>query len=63
MKWINYGHNAFNEIILDIDQAQRSILIQMFIWRDDNIGNRLLSHVQKALDRGVKVTIQKDAFG
>lgn len=63
MKWINYGHNAFNAIIEDIDQAQSSILIQMFIWRDDNIGNRILKHVQQALDRGVKVTIQKDEFG
>lgn len=63
MKWINYGYNAFNEIIKDIDQAQSTLLIQMFIWRDDHIGNRLLKHVQQALDRGVKVTILKDAFG
>lgn len=63
MKWINYGHHAFNEIINDIDQAQSSLLIQMFIWRDDHIGNRLLNHIQQALDRGVNVTIQKDAYG
>lgn len=63
MKLITYGHEAFKAILNDIDQARDSILIQMFIWRDDHIGNQMLSHLQNALDRGVKVTIQKDAYG
>lgn len=63
MKLITYGKHAFNEIILDIDQAQKHIFIQMFIWRDDSIGNRLLNHLNQALERGVLVTIQKDAYG
>lgn len=63
MRLITYGHEAFKAILEDIDRAQRSILIQMFIWRDDQIGNQLLNHLQSALDRGVQVTIQKDAYG
>lgn len=63
MKLITYGHEAFKAILNDIDQAQNTILIQMFIWRDDHIGNRMLAHIQNALDRGVKVTILKDAYG
>jgi cardiolipin synthase A/B len=63
MKLITYGHEAFKAILNDIDLAQNTIFIQMFIWRDDHIGNQMLSHLQNALDRGVKVTIQKDAYG
>lgn len=54
------GKNAFDEIIKSINEAKEEILINMFIWRDDHIGNEVLDAVINALLRGVKVTIDKD---
>ncbi|MDE7301662.1 MAG: phosphatidylserine/phosphatidylglycerophosphate/cardiolipin synthase family protein [Clostridia bacterium] len=56
------GKNAFPAIIKDIDEAEKSVYINMFIWRDDAIGNRMAEAVLKAAERGVKVTIVVDRF-
>ena len=57
------GAEAFDEILRCIDAAHSSILINMFIWRDDTIGNRLAHAVLRAADRGVHVTISVDRVG
>lgn len=57
------GKEAFPEILNCIDKARDSIFINMFIWRDDVIGNKMAQAVLKAADRGVKVTISKDLYG
>ena len=57
------GAAAFDEILRCIDAARSSILINMFIWRDDTIGNRLAHAVLRAADRGVHVTISADRVG
>ena len=57
------GAMAFDEILNSIDAAQKSILINMFIWREDNIGVRLASAVLRAADRGVRVSISVDRVG
>lgn len=57
------GKNAFPEIIKSIENAQKSIVINMFIWRDDEIGNRIAAAVLDAAERGVKVNISVDRYG
>ena len=57
------GKEAFPEIISCIEQAKSSVLINMFIWRDDVIGNRIAEAVLSAADRGVKVDISVDRYG
>ena len=57
------GKNAFSRIIKEIDSAKESIKINMFIWRDDKIGNQLAQAVLNAANRGVKVEIYKDRYG
>jgi cardiolipin synthase len=57
------GVKAFEEILNCIDTAQSSILINMFIWREDDIGIRLASAVLRAAERGVKVDISVDRVG
>lgn len=63
MKLLVDGKNAFPEIIECMRNARKSIHINMFIWRDDAIGNRLAEEVLAAAERGVKVTISKDTYG
>ena len=57
------GKNAFPEILSCIDNAERSVKINMFIWRDDTIGNRLAETVLRAANRGVQVDISVDRYG
>ena len=57
------GKSAFPEIIRCIRNAQKSILINMFIWRNDTIGCTLAHELLAAANRGVKVTISKDRYG
>ena len=57
------GKQAFPEILRCIDGARRSLVINMFIWRDDAIGNTVAEAVLRAADRGVSVFISVDRYG
>jgi len=57
------GKEAFNEILKAIDAAQSSIHVQTYIWKDDDIGQQIVSKLKTAATRGVKVTVRKDALG
>jgi cardiolipin synthase len=57
------GEEAFDEILEAIDGARSSIFVQIFIWKDDTIGRRIVSGLKAAADRGVKVTVRKDVLG
>ena len=57
------GSEAFPEILSCIKQARKSIVINMFIWRGDQIGSAIAEAVLEAADRGVKIDIIKDRYG
>jgi len=57
------GNNSFKEIIKCINEATKSIKINMFIWRDDHIGNEVARAILEAANRGVKVDICVDRYG
>ena len=57
------GESAFGNIIAAIDAARKSIYIQTYIWKDDQIGRRMVTKLKAAADRGVAVTIRKDVLG
>ena len=57
------GKQAFPEIINTINQAKDLIKINMFIWRDDKIGNEIANALLNAANRGVQVEISKDRYG
>ncbi len=57
------GEESFEKIIESIKAAEKSIYINIFIWRDDHIGNQVAKEVLSAADRGVRVTIVKDQLG
>ena len=57
------GKNAFPWIISCIRRAKKSIYINMFIWRNDCIGNLIAEEVLAAAERGVHVHISKDRYG
>lgn len=51
---------TFRRAIQRIQQASRSIVIHMFVWRNDEIGNTIGREVLAAADRGVSIRIKKD---
>lgn len=57
------GKDSFSRIISRIRTAERTIYINMHIWRDDMIGNKIARELLQAADKGVKVFISKDAIG
>jgi cardiolipin synthase len=57
------GSEAFPTIIDRIKNAKHEIVISMFIWRDDVIGNEIASELINAADRDVKIHIIKDKVG
>lgn len=57
------GKNAFPEILKCIDEAEKNIKINMFIWRADEIGMKMAKALIKAADRGVKIFISIDRYG
>jgi len=57
------GEAAFPEILHCIEHAKSSVEINMFIWRDDEIGNRMAEAVLHAAERGVNICIPVDRYG
>jgi cardiolipin synthase A/B len=57
------GKKIYKEIIKRIQNSSKSIIIQMFVWRDDKIGNEILKELLIASKRGVKIFISKEING
>lgn len=53
----------FLDICQAIDNAQQSIDVEMYIFENDKLGQRLLKHLAAAAKRGVKVRLLVDGIG
>ena len=51
---------TFKRVLRRIKEAQRSITLHMFVWRNDTIGNEVGRTLLEAADRGVAIHIKKD---
>ena len=51
---------TFECVIEHIREATESIIIHMFVWRNDEIGNRIGREILEAANRGVSIRILKD---
>jgi cardiolipin synthase A/B len=54
---------AFDAMVAAIDGAERYVLLQSYIVRDDRIGRRFADAAVRAAERGVKVRMIFDAVG
>ena len=57
------GDRTFEAILEGIDAAERYVLVQFYIVRDDRIGRRLEASLTAALQRGVRVYFLYDGIG
>lgn len=60
LRVLGSGDLAFQQIVERVRNAERSVEIRAFLWRDDEAGNQMGEAVLAAANRGVKVTIHKD---
>ncbi len=59
--WVD--QEAFPRVKKLLREAQHTIVIQMFIWKDDELGREIAQIILDAADRGVQVDIWKEAVG
>lgn len=57
-----YGEDLYAAMLKAICQARERIFFETFIWKDDSVGQRFKSELQRAADRGVAVYVMYDAF-
>lgn len=57
------GDAMFEELFAQIDAAQRYILLEFYIYRDDDTGRELQRRLLAARERGVEVYFMYDEFG
>ena len=60
LRVLGSGDQAFKAILDRVRNAENSVEIRAFLWRDDEAGNMLGDAVLGAAERGAKVTIHKD---
>lgn len=58
-----WGKDKFDAMFRDIGQAKKTIDIQYYIFRTDEIGKSLLKLLQEKLQEGVKVRLLYDELG
>ncbi len=54
---------AFVRIKKLLRRARHTIIIQMFIWKDDRLGREMAALLTLMADRGVRVYVSKEAVG
>lgn len=57
-----YGADLYRDMIQAINAAERRILIETFIWKDDDTGREFKNALNEAADRGVEVFVIYDGF-
>jgi cardiolipin synthase len=53
----------FGALVREIDQAQKSIDVEMYIFQYDYVGRNLIKSLQAAAKRGVQIRVLVDAVG
>ncbi len=59
--WVD--REVFPRIIELMRRARHTVIIQMFIWKDDSLGRRMAELCVELADRGVKIFVHKEAVG
>jgi cardiolipin synthase len=57
-----FGTDLYDDMIAAIDGAQRQVLLETYIWKADEVGQRFKTAVEEAAARGVEVYLIYDAF-
>ncbi len=61
--FLQSGIDFYEKLISIIDSAKKSLHLQMYIIYDDEIGNKVLTSLIQAAQRGVEIYVVVDGFG
>ena len=56
------GTELYDDMIEAIDSAERTIQLEAFIWKADEVGQRFMDSLNAAAERGVEVFVLYDGF-
>jgi cardiolipin synthase len=57
-----YGRDLYDDMLSAIEAARRQILLETYIWKGDEVGERFKAALAAAADRGVEVYCIYDGF-
>ena len=57
-----YGQDLFADMLASIASARRQILLETYIWKGDEVGERFKAALTEAAERGVEVYAVYDGF-
>ena len=63
IRLLENGEEFFPRVYGAIQRAQQSVLLETFIWFDDEVGQELHRELLAAAQRGVRVEIMVDGYG
>ena len=58
----DYGQYLYDAMLTTIDNAQESIYLETFIWKDDQIGQAFKTHLTQKAEQGIEVYVVFDSF-
>lgn len=56
------GVELYRDMIAAIDSAERTVILQTYIWKPDGVGQRFIDAINRAASRGVTVFVLYDGF-
>ena len=59
----NEGSGLFDDLISDLEKAEKSIHMEYFIWRSDELGERVADVLKRKSEEGVEVRLLFDGVG
>ena len=62
-KFFYNGESFFEQLFDDIENAKKNIHMEYYIWRSDELGNRIKDLLIKKANEGVEVKLIFDSFG
>jgi cardiolipin synthase len=57
------GDNYYPALFAAIDRAQQKVILETFIWFEDDVGWQLHAVLLKAARRGIQVEVLLDGYG
>ncbi len=63
LKYFFDGKELFNDILESLKKAQKSINIEFYIFKNDDIGSKILDILKEKAKAGVEVRLLYDSVG
>lgn len=62
MRLYTFGEDLYRDMLHEIETAETSVLLETYIWKNDEVGQKFLDAVNDAARRGVDVYVIYDGF-